>query len=51
MDLAQFLTLQSQLFSQFGWFIRWWLILFAVGGVALSVFLFFLQVVSNWLNR
>ena len=51
MNLAQFLALQDQLFLAFGWFIRWWLILFVVGGTALTVFMFFLQIVSNWLTK
>jgi hypothetical protein len=50
MNLAEFLILQSELFAQFGWFIRWWFILLAVGGFGLAVFLFFLQLVSIWLN-
>ena len=51
MTPAEFLTLQDQLFWAFGWFIRWWLVLFAVGGVGLAVFMFFLQIVSNWLSK
>lgn len=51
MTLTEFLALQDELFLAFGWFIRWWLILFAVGGVALAVFIFALQMVSAWLDR
>jgi hypothetical protein len=51
MDLAQFLILQEHLLNNFGWFLRWWLILFAVAGIALAVFIFALQVVSTWLNK
>lgn len=51
MNLAQFIALQDQLFAAFGWFIRWWLILFVVAGMALTVFMFFLQIVSNWLSK
>lgn len=51
MTIDQFLTLQDQLFGAFGWFIRWWLILFVVGGVTMAVFMFVLQMVSNWLAR
>lgn len=50
MDLAQFLTVQSELLFWFGWFIRWWLILFAVAGFSAAIFLFFLQIVSTWLD-
>jgi hypothetical protein len=33
MTLEIFLALQQELFSAYGWFIRWWLILFGVAGV------------------
>ncbi len=33
MTLMMFLELQQELFNAFGWFIRWWLILFGVAGV------------------
>lgn len=43
MSLAEFIALQTELIAAFGWFIRWWLILFAVFGVfssmVLSVFI------------
>ena len=51
MPLENFLFLQEQLFWAFGWLARWWLILFIVGTVAGSAFIFFTQVVSTWLER
>lgn len=51
MTYEYFIHMQEELFFMFGWFARWWLILFAVGGIALSAFMFFLQVVSTWLER
>lgn len=50
MSLENFLQLQAELFWAFGWMIRWWLIAFAVSGLALAAFMFFLQVVSTWLE-
>ena len=51
MTVEQFLQVQVELFYAFGWFARWWLILFAVGGIAMAAFMFFLQIVSTWLER
>ena len=51
MPFETFVQIQSDLFWAFGWFARWWLILFAVGGVAMAAFMFFLQIVSTWLER
>lgn len=51
MTLEQFIIIQEELFGAFGWFIRWWLIAFVVGGLALAVFMFFLQIVSTWLEK
>lgn len=50
MTFEQFLLLQAGLMAEFGWMARWWLILFAAASVAMAVFMFFLQVVSNWLD-
>lgn len=50
MSLADFLAMQEELIYQFGWLARWWLIAFIAGGVLLSAFLFFLSVVSSWLD-
>lgn len=36
MTLVQFLALQQELFSAFGWIIRWWLILFGAAGILAS---------------
>lgn len=33
MTLEQFLGVQAQMMDAFGWFIRWWLILFGAAGV------------------
>lgn len=33
MTLDQFLAVQTQLIAAFGWFIRWWLILFGAAGL------------------
>lgn len=33
MTLEMFLGVQAQMMDAFGWFIRWWLILFAASGV------------------
>lgn len=51
MTIDQFLTMQDQLLLAFGWYIRWWLILFAVAGILLAAFLFVLRMVSTWLDR
>lgn len=50
MTFDQFLILQEGLVDAFGWIARWWLILFAVVSVAVGAFMFFLQVVSTWLE-
>jgi len=50
MSLENFLELQTELMWAFGWMVRWWLIMFAVAGTALAAFMFFLQVVSTWLD-
>lgn len=50
MTYEQFQLLQAGLFDAFGWVARWWLILFAVASVAMAAFMFFLQVVSTWLE-
>jgi ABC-type multidrug transport system fused ATPase/permease subunit len=50
MTPEQFVLLQEGLFDAFGWLARWWLILFMVGGMAMAAFMFFLQVVSTWLE-
>lgn len=51
MTLDQFIALQQDFIWAFGWLARWWLIVFAVSGVALSVFLFALSLVSTWLDN
>ncbi len=51
MTLDQFLSLQEELWWAFGWFARWWLIMFAVAGTGLGAFMFFLSVASTWLDR
>lgn len=51
MGIAEFLAMQSELYLAWMWFIRWFLILLIVGGMGASVFLFFLQIVSTWLDR
>jgi hypothetical protein len=50
MPLDNFLELQTELFWAFGWMIRWWFVFLAVAGLALAAFMFFLQVVSTWLE-
>ena len=50
MPVEQFLSLQEELWWAFGWLARWWLIGFAVGGTAIGAFMFFLSVVSTWLD-
>lgn len=50
MTLEQFIDMQTELFFAFGWLARWWLIMFAVFGTALGAFMFFLSIVSNWLD-
>jgi hypothetical protein len=51
MPFENFVFLQEQLVWAFGWLARWWMILFAVAGIALAAFIFFLQVVSTWLEK
>jgi len=51
MTADQFFALQEELWWAFGWLARWWMILFAVVGTALSAIMFFLSVASTWLNR
>jgi hypothetical protein len=41
MTLDTFIGIQEQLFWAFGWFARWWLILFGVGGMALATFMLY----------
>lgn len=50
MTLEQFISLQSDFVWAFGWVARWWLIMFAVGGTALTIYLFVLSLVSTWLD-
>jgi hypothetical protein len=50
MPLENFLSIQAELWWAFGWFARWWLILFAFGGVSLAVFMFFLSVINSWID-
>ena len=50
MTAEQFLLLQEGLLENFGWIARWWMIMFAVSSVGLGAFMFFLQVVSTWLE-
>lgn len=50
MPLDQFLGLQEELWWAFGWFARWWLILFAFSGIGLAAILFFLSTVNSWLD-
>lgn len=50
MTLDEFIGLQDQIWWGFGWLVRWWLILFAVGGTALGALMFFLSVISTWLD-
>lgn len=50
MTPEQFVALQNDVVWAFGWVARWWLILFAVAGMALAVLLFVLSIVSTWLE-
>ena len=50
MTIDNFIDLQIELWWAFGWLARWWLILFVVAGFGMSVMIFFLSVVSNWLE-
>jgi hypothetical protein len=50
MTPEQFIALQTDFVWAFGWIARWWLILFAVAGMALAVLLFVLSLVSTWLE-
>lgn len=40
MTLAEFLILQGQLMSAFGWLVRWWTVALLVGGVMSAVLVF-----------
>jgi hypothetical protein len=51
MSLAEFLALQNEIWWAFGWLARWWLIIFAAMGTALSVLLFVLSIVTTWLDN
>ena len=42
MSLEVFLALQQELFNVYGWFARWWLILFGVAGVLEAALVAFL---------
>jgi hypothetical protein len=50
MTPEQFLLLQEELWKQFYFFAKWWLILFSFSGVALAVLMFFMSTVNSWLD-
>lgn len=50
MTINNFIDLQIELWWAFGWMARWWLILFFVASFAMAVMIFFLSVVSNWIE-
>jgi hypothetical protein len=51
MTLAEFLAIQQQLMSAFGWFLRWWLILFATGGVLATVVVSIIVATRSMLSK
>lgn len=51
MTLDQFLELQQQLFNAFGWFIRWWLILFATLGVCATALVSILTATRSLVDK
>jgi hypothetical protein len=51
MDIDAFTAMQVELFAHFGWLARWWLILFAAGGVLIAAFAFFFTVLSHWMDN
>lgn len=50
MTPEQFLDLQAELWWAFGPLARWWMILFAVTAFGMSVVIFIMRFVSNWLE-
>lgn len=51
MSLEYFLALQQELFSVYGWFARWWLILFGVSGVMAATLVAFLVTTRKMIDQ
>lgn len=47
MTLDEFLSIQGQLMSAYGWFIRWWLIAFLVSGVLASMIIWIISLTKH----
>lgn len=50
LPVEAFAQMQLDFIWAFGWLLRWWLILFAVAGFGMAVVIFFLMMISNWLD-
>lgn len=51
MTLSDFLELQQQLFNAFGWFIRWWLIVFAALGICATALVSILTATRSMIDK
>jgi hypothetical protein len=51
MTLQDFIEVQQQLMSAYGWFIRWWLIAFLVSGVFASLIVWIISLTKHLQNR
>lgn len=51
MTLPEFLVLQEQLISAFGWLARWWLILFLVGVVFSAVLVWMIVTTQEMVSK
>lgn len=50
LNLAQFLEVQVHLWSAFGWFIKWWIVLFGASLVGAAVILLVIGSINEWVD-
>lgn len=51
MDAQQFVALQDELWSAFGFALTWWMIIFSAAGIFLAAMIFFLSIIRTWLDE